>query len=152
MRITSPARLACVLLVAAAAGCGPAQPPTYPAKGKLTHRGRPAKGAVVTLVPTGTDVKVMAHPRGEVATDGTFTLGTFAAGDGAPAGEYKLTVRWPAERAARPRTPQEAEERVGGDGPPDRLGGRYVDPAKSPWAVTIRPGDNALNPVDLPAP
>lgn len=149
MKTIEAASVACLALILAA-GCGESQPTTHPAKGRLTSRGKPAAGAVVTLLPAdGRQLK--AYPRGEVGPDGAYTLSTFGKGDGAPAGEYKLTVRWPAA-IGKARTPDEIERAVGGDGPSDRLGGRYADPAKSAWAVTVRPGDNALDPIDLPAP
>ena len=76
--------------------------------------------------------------RGEVDEDGTFTLTTFVAGDGAPAGEYAVTITWPLP------TPPDAPP---GDPPPgDRLKNRYNHPQKSAWKVTIREEDN-----DLPA-
>jgi hypothetical protein len=47
------------------------------------------------------------------------TVNTYTAGDGAPAGDYAVTVLWP-----------QGESHTGGDSDsgPDRLGGRYANP------------------------
>ncbi|MCA9237439.1 MAG: hypothetical protein KDA44_18320 [Planctomycetales bacterium] len=67
--------------------------PTYPVSGTLTHQGRPATGAFVTLHPT-TPLANAPTPRGSVAPDGTLRVSTYTANDGAPAGDYVMTVEW----------------------------------------------------------
>src|SRR5262245_25735487 len=90
------------LALAAAALCCPAcgggRPPVYPASGQVFVGQHPAKLATVTLVPvkdagaaTGAD---QVRPTGKVDEQGNFKLTTFTDGDGAPEGEYKVTVVW----------------------------------------------------------
>jgi hypothetical protein len=126
-------------------GCD-SRPATYPARGTVSYAGKPAHGAIVVLLPKeGTLKGLTAHPRGEVAADGSFTLTTFVAGDGVPAGEYTLTVRWPGAR-----TRSGAVSSAGDDPFPDRLQGRFADPHTSPWTVIIQPGENQLPPIAIP--
>lgn len=149
MRTTDALRLlALVAAVAATGGCGSGPVRTYPAAGTVTAGGKPAAGAVVTLIPADPQkLPLTSYPRGEVGSDGRYSLTTFAAGDGAPAGEYKVTLRWPVTLAGKEKTLAVAQ---GEGGAADRLKGKHADPKASPWAVTIKPGDNTLDPIAIP--
>jgi hypothetical protein len=127
----------CALLV----GCGGDKgwPKRYPVSGKVLVDGKPAVRATVKFNPSGphADGKLYA-PSTFTDDDGSFRMTTFEAGDGAPAGEYTVTVV--ANYAVKD----------GQDVPvPDLLGGRYSDPKKTPLKVTVREEDNALAPFDL---
>lgn len=126
-----------VLACAAASGCGEGwEADTYPASGQVSVNGRPAAGSLVQLhsVGKGPDER-NSRPWGLVKDDGTFTLSTYEAGDGAPAGDYVVTITWPDD----PSVPSMA----------DRLGFRYAQPGQSPWKVTIREGENTLPPIEI---
>lgn len=148
MRTTDLLRLAAVAAaVGAVAGCGSGRPPTYPAAGTVTAGGKPARGAVVTLIPADArKPPLTSYPRGEVGADGRYTLTTFSPGDGAPAGAYKVTLRWPVASAGKEKALALAQ---GEGGAADRLKGKHADPKASPWAVTIKPGDNTLDPITV---
>jgi len=60
--------------------------------GKVLVEGTPAEGANVVFHPL--DPKQEVKPRGAVGADGTFKLTTYLPGDGAPSGDYKVTVEW----------------------------------------------------------
>ena len=125
----------CLLLsVAACSAKPPARPPVYPVRGELLVNGKPAVGAVVSFHPVGNLTPDAVKPQATVETDGTFRPNTYDLRDGAPAGEYALTVYWP-----------------GGKGPigPDRLKGRYGNPARPVLKVTVKAGDNVLDPIRL---
>lgn len=79
-------------------------------------------------------------PHGEVGPDGSFRIETYEPGDGAPAGEYIVLITWPDLKT----DPGGGEVAVG-----DRLNGRFKDPAKSPWKVLIKEGNNELEPFRL---
>ncbi|PQO43481.1 carboxypeptidase-like regulatory domain-containing protein [Blastopirellula marina] len=64
------------------------RPPLFDAEGLVTINGEPLGEAVVTLHPV--DGKYAAFARTD--SDGAFRLTTFDDGDGAPAGEYDVTV------------------------------------------------------------
>ena len=133
----------CTLLAAAAltAGCGgDGRPPTYPAAGKVAVNGQPAAGALVVFHPTAAARVNDPKPFATVAADGTYTLATFGSADGAPAGEYGVTVVWNVKAK---------EARIAlGDGPAvtDKLGGRYGDPRSPRLTATVTAaGPNAFD-------
>lgn len=77
-------------------GCGEAsleKVPVFPAKGTITYQGKPIPGAMITLHPV-TPVENVPTPRANVAKDGTFSVKTYGTEEGAPEGDYKLTVLW----------------------------------------------------------
>lgn len=119
-------------------GCGGEdwQADAYPASGTLTVNGEPAEGAVVELHSVGQQPDVRnSRPWAIVQEDGSFTLSTYGSGDGAPAGEYDVIVRWPPDVSQPSLT--------------DRLGGAYSTPAGSPATVTITEGENPLPPIEI---
>lgn len=132
-------RVAMLALLLAAAGCGgAARPPAYPVSGRvLDAAGRPAEKAVVTFHRAGAGPND-ARPSGRVEADGSFRLSTYAENDGAPAGEYAVTVVWPGP------PPKDLRGDPGEEGP-DRLSGRYRDPAKAAWRVTVGEGPTTLD-------
>ena len=80
--------------------------PVFPVNGSVFYQGRPAEGARVAFHP-GRDPNAHGlRPQAVVAADGSFRLTTFINHDGAPAGDYYVTVYWPApgpEDETRPR-------------------------------------------------
>src|SRR5215475_11519546 len=66
----------------------------YPARGQVLFEGEPTPHALVVLHPVSAENKETPRPQGKVDADGAFTLSTYDAGDGAPAGEYVVTVQW----------------------------------------------------------
>lgn len=121
----------------ACAGCGEDwQAETYPAYGTITINGEPPVGALIQLHSTG-DAKDKRDslPWGLVQEDGSYTLSTYEMGDGAPTGEYAVTIRW----SPNVNTPTLA----------DRLNNAYDNPAKSEWKVTITDDENELPPIEI---
>jgi hypothetical protein len=101
-------------------GCGSGQKPAVPVQGQLFYKNsQPTAGAVVVFHPIPADPSPTAiKPTGEVQVDGSFTLTTYKADDGAPAGEYAVTVFWLEKKAG----PKLGEDRGLAK---DRLDGRY---------------------------
>jgi uncharacterized CHY-type Zn-finger protein len=62
----------------------------FPTEGMVFYKGKPAVGAVVTLIPE--DKRDHYFPWGKVREDGSFRLTTYEPDDGAPAGRYKVTI------------------------------------------------------------
>src|SRR5689334_21354157 len=74
------------------------QLPVFPVIGHVSVNGQVPSGAFLVLHPkNGTGVAPngeAVHPRAVVKPDGSFVVGTYGADDGAPSGEYSLTVEW----------------------------------------------------------
>lgn len=120
------------------AGCGrPSwQAKTQPAHGEVIVNGKPADGAFVTLYPVGKDVDSrQSRPWSIVEPDGSYTLRTYELDDGAPIGEYQVTVVWRFDPSSQAVT--------------DRLGFAYSKPEQTPWRFTIKSGDNELPRIDI---
>jgi hypothetical protein len=128
-------------------GCGDGRIPTYPVTGSVSVNGRPAEGAIVVFCPLGTAAEVEhLRPAGMADASGKFTLTTFEPSDGAPSGEYKVLVKWPAPVPAA----QERDARPGGANKgPDRLRGKYYSIDSTPLKATIEEQSNDLPPFEL---
>jgi len=131
------------LLLAAIAGCGDDRLDVYPVSGKVLVQGKPAAGAEVIFYTQEEELRKpgVPIPKGEVAEDGSFSLTSYEPDDGAPAGEYAVTVVWNQVVVADP-DPESRVER-------DRLNGRYADPETSGLTATVAEDDNELPPFEL---
>jgi hypothetical protein len=107
-------------------------------RGQVLFQGRPTPGAFVAFHPLDPHVKDVPHPTAYADADGRFALGTYGAHDGAPAGEYAVTVVWWA--------PVQVTKAQEGDGvaPTNRLPARYGDAKKSGLHASVREGNNEL--------
>lgn len=115
-----------------------------PVQGKVLYKNQPIQGALVSFHPKGPSDLTTHRSVGATREDGSFTL-TTGQSEGAPAGEYVVTVIWSAEVA--PKNPK-----VISTAPPetfDRLGGAYSNPATSTIKVEIKKGVNQLEPFHL---
>jgi hypothetical protein len=150
MRVSAPSssfflslRIALIpggLLVGGAAltGCGGSdRVPVHPVQGQVLFEGKPAPHAHVVLHPVGPADKT-PPPQGQVGPDGSFRVGTYQPGDGAPAGEYAVTVQWLLTSAQNPDAPAS-----------NRLPVRYSQASTSGLRVQVREGDNRLPTLQL---
>lgn len=133
--------LGCALLV----GCSSGEK-LYPVSGKVTYKGQPLSGALVTLHPKDSSDPRVERPVGYTQEDGTFRLNT-GQREGAPAGQYVVTVI--CSRTVAPAGGKGKVFNTGGDETVDILGGTYANPNTSKIAVEIKPGPNELPPLDL---
>jgi hypothetical protein len=87
--------LALVLLAGLLSSCAQnTRKPVFPVHGQVYVNGKPAAGAKVFFTPIETDPDAVA-PYGVVDAEGSFDLTTYLTFDGAPAGKYVVTIRWP---------------------------------------------------------
>jgi hypothetical protein len=78
-------------------GCGRSdtgREPTFPTRGAITFEGKPIGGAFLALHPRNPSPAGVPSSTAHVLPDGTFELSTYESGDGAPAGNYIVTVQW----------------------------------------------------------
>lgn len=111
--------------------------PVFPVQGKVLYQDQPADGALVIFNPTDVKGEATIVPSGTVQADGSFQLTSYETADGAPAGAYRVTIRWPEP----PKSPLDKPDM--GD---DRLRNRFTDPERSLWRVTVVEGENQLEP------
>ena len=109
----------------------------YPTHGAVFFNEKPAAGAVVRV--HGADGIVSSVlSRGVVQTDGSFSLTTFEADDGVPAGHYKVSVYW--------RQPGHDEGQDGSS----LISERYSRPETSGLEVEVQAvPENKLSPIIL---
>jgi hypothetical protein len=108
----------------------------YPARGEVTFEGKPIPNAAIFLHPVRVRDPLFTRPRAVVQEDGTFVLGTYRKDDGAPAGEYKVTVQWFSKADGRGVSL-------------NLLPAKYAAPETSDLTVRIQEGDNHIPPVQL---
>ena len=128
------------LMVATGLGCSKSESrvPVHPVQGAIQYRGQPAAGAFVSLVPKNATDGV-PNPRATVAKDGSFTVSTYDGNDGAPEGEYVVTVQWY-------KPVRQGNDLVGG---PNVLPAKYSSPKTSDVTIHIAAGENRLKPIQI---
>lgn len=125
----SPLIFVCMVLV----GCGDGNPKIVATKGSVkTKSGKPCVGAMVVFHPIDQGRENDPKPVGSVNEDGTFILTTKVQNDGAPIGNYNVTVVWNA-KAKESRLQISAEGAAG----QDQLGHRYGDPRNPKLKATV---------------
>lgn len=130
-----------VVTLVAFAGCGEnlSVPRTAPVSGSVTSKGKPAPGIRVKFHPQFEMGKVKFTPYGETGPEGRYVLNTGAPGNGAPVGDYIVTIEKP--RSGTDANGLEAEV--------DDLKGKYSDPQKSQFKVSVKSGENVVPPFDI---
>lgn len=118
-----------------------ARVPVYQTRGKVSFQGNPAAGALVLLHPLDQGKPLPFNPRARVGEDGTFLLTTYDDNDGAPAGEYAVTIDW-----------RETESEDGAEEGVNLIDPRFNDPDTSGIRVRIEStpgGTNELQEIRL---
>ncbi|VTR93734.1 Uncharacterized protein OS=Singulisphaera acidiphila (strain ATCC BAA-1392 / DSM 18658 / VKM B-2454 / MOB10) GN=Sinac_3752 PE=4 SV=1 [Gemmata massiliana] len=150
---TLSARIATFLLVvgsvAGLCGCGGGskEKPVFKVHGKLTFEGKPMSGAEIAFLPADPAQRGL-QSRATANANGEYTLYTYRQNDGAPAGEYVVTLYWPAplsKRAAEKLEKAETVEEKDAIIAPDRLKDVYRDPLKTKLKATVAEKDNEID-------
>jgi hypothetical protein len=124
--------LALAVLSSLAPGCSSnGRKPVYRVHGTvLDSKDKPAAGAMVFFHPIQVTDGELIKPLGYVQEDGTFALTTYTKDDGAPQGEYSVTIQWH----------QAKSNPFGSRNPgPDKLQGRYSDQGRSKIRFQVDP-------------
>jgi hypothetical protein len=124
------------------AGCSstPKGPICYPVRGKVTSKGRPLPEAMIVLHRIGGDVEGNQKPLAYSGISGNFSFTTFKQNDGAPPGEYAITVELQGLQ-----TGGEEPVRSG----PNILPPKYAKPGTSGLKCTIVEGENQIPPIEI---
>jgi len=76
-----------LIAIGVVAGCGSGRPDLVPVSGKVLYKGAPLGFGSVVFQPENGRSAI-----GKIQPDGTFTLGTYSASDGARPGRHRVTV------------------------------------------------------------
>jgi hypothetical protein len=141
--------LATALAIAAvSSSCGRSVPeikgklPVFPVKGSVQLDGQPLSRAEIVFYPFGSGFPAGAAknlPQARTDGDGNFTVSTYVDSDGAPAGNYRVTIRW---RGDEGRTDDEA----------NLLPGKYANSRVTQLRAKVEEGENELPPFQLKMP
>jgi len=108
--------------------------PVNPVHGTVYFEGTPTPNAVVTFFLIDKDTKRFTRSAdGMAEADGTFSLSSYVANDGAPVGEYAVTVVWPDPYIDRESKPG-----------PNLLPDRYAKADTTPLRATVKAGTNEV--------
>lgn len=127
-------------LMTLAGGCGTRTPTamkTYPVSGQIKINGKIPSRAEIRFKPAKPledPLKRSIEPYAIVKEDGSFRVSTYGDADGAPAGDYAVTVVWPKV------TVEGGEETYGSD----QLGNKFSDPRKPVTNIKVIEGDNVI--------
>jgi hypothetical protein len=124
------------------AGCSDLRPkdarPVFAVNGTLTLQNKPMNGALITFHSASSQLTA----QGSADANGKYSLTTYLSDDGAPEGEYVVTIYWPEENAKPTDDPDPPL-------PPDRLKEAYAHPKTTKLKATVR---NQPNTIDFPLP
>ena len=137
-----------VLALTVASSCGQktirlkGELPVARVEGKLLMNGEPMPDAEVFFHPVEAYPEGAAKVRPHATTDedGSFQVTTYRLGDGAPVGDYRVTVSW---KGALTSIPGDDDTR------PERVPARYRDPRWSNLKAQVQKGNNSLPAWDL---
>lgn len=119
-------------------GCSDTDPNrkvTVPVRGEIYVDGNPADKVQVLANPDGgMDLQQPTLTQATTLEDGSFELSTYAYGDGAPIGSYKLTFTW-----------QNYSPMAGSFQGPDKLKGTYSDPESAEFSLVIEKSSKAVD-------
>ena len=121
------------VLMAACWQRGEPRETVFPVEGVILADGRKFEGAAVTFYPRNAP-PLARRPAGRVGPDGTFRLTTYEAGDGAPIGQYVVTVE------LRTMVRDGDEFRLG----PNVLPAKYASPKTTVLQALVVEGPNRL--------
>jgi len=123
------------------AGCSHSHgPECFPVRGQVSYKGKPLADAMVVLHRVGGDIEGNHKPIAYTSATGSFVVSTMRPGDGAPSGEYAITIEL--------RAPQTIGEEVVRNGP-NLLPAKYAVPASSNLKFVVERGENEIPAINL---
>lgn len=144
-------KIASWFLITLIAGCGgntSFQPSVkvYPIKGKLEYQGKPMPG--VTLIFNPIDETQKIKPQATTDGEGNFVATTFQTGDGAPEGDFIITLVVRSNESDSAREDAEVEGRTKATKIP--FPPKYLNPTTSGLKIKVTPGNPDLGVLSVP--
>ena len=124
----------CFLILPTWIGCGEGniQQPTFPATGEVKLNGKPLKGATIVFHAVDkSKFKWQELPQGMTDAEGKFSLFTYSASDGAPAGDYTVGI------ALLQAPEEEGGDQVKRDAGAPKLPAKFADARSSGISATV---------------
>lgn len=156
MRSFHPCRNGCVLALVLIAAIGPAfagcakqefqnmRQPTHPVQGQVTLDGKPVANATIVFKPVDdSKFKWREQPQAKSDAEGRFTVFTYEANDGAPAGEYRVGI------AVLGGGDDEGGDQVRRDSSAAKVPTRYADAFTSGLTAKVEAKPNTLPTFEL---
>lgn len=140
-RVGKTVALLTITLLLSSCSKGTKSEPVYPVEGQVFFNGSPTPGAYVVFHPIGKTTAETIRPSAHVQPDGSFHIGTFTGQDGAPEGNYVVTVEWR-------KLVTRGQEAIPGR---NVLPAKYSKPDTSDLHVNVSKGTNSLPPLQLSA-
>lgn len=106
----------------------------HPVTGRLSINGQVAADAMISFHPVGESANSPLRHVAMTKVDGTYELMTFIPGDGAPVGEYAVTIVWPDDSTNYDECREDLTH--------DRLKGTYANAVTTPLRVQVGAGVN----------
>ncbi len=134
---------AAILAISITVGCGKhsavGRVPVVPVEGAVVFDGQPTPGAFVVFHPASSTQRDVPPARATVRDDGTFQLTTYEANDGAPLGDYRVTIEW------RPLVGHGGDVQAG----PNVIPNRYSRPDTTDLQVRVAEDSRRLPPLQI---
>ena len=150
----APRRCSCVsallvVLPALLSGCAKQEfqnlrQPTHAVRGQVTLDGKPVANATIVFKPVdAAKFKWREQPQAKSDAEGRFTVFTYEANDGAPAGDYKVGI------AILAAAEEEGGDQVRRDKSAPKIPARYGDAATSGLTAKVEAKPTELPPFEL---
>jgi hypothetical protein len=158
LRALAWALTSCVALLATSlVGCGnKARLPVNPVHGRVLYKGQGVPRATVVFFPDGDAANLVGNVRPFAYTeaDGSFDVKTYVGGDGAPPGDYRVSIT---TFYASPKRGPVKDALVGEEAPqtfvqiPKPISEKFANIESAGIKITIQEGENNLDPFELGA-
>jgi hypothetical protein len=125
-------------LVCSACGRDDGRVPVFPVHGQVFLDGKAVPHAYVVFHPVGGSAQSDIHPRAHAEEDGSFWLSTYDSGDGAPVGDYVITVQ-----------AYKAQTESDNGNSPNLLPMPYANPKTSKLRAHVEASENELSALQL---
>ncbi len=129
----SPRAVLAAVAALAVVGCSSGQPKLAVVRGTITYKGKPVPNGTITFVPANAPAAT-----GKINRDGTYTLTTYKAGDGAVLGTHKVVVA--AMEDMTGRLPEDRNPL-----PPSLVPNKYSSIGTTDLTAEVKEGENNIN-------